>query len=292
MRLVCPNCASEYEVDAEMIPPEGRDVQCANCENVWFQEPEPEKPTPLMLDRAYQAESAPQDAPISADTAPDMGMVPPAPSTEEEEREQLRSAVREELAIQEKDEAGATTDSVAEADGKTAPDAKGEAAEDKKTDDGKDDDTVLSSLRTQLAEAKKDFNFSDDQVAKSQKRSVVAAAASAGIDASSPTRAEEAVTERKKTHERPKTLMQAIEEESGPIYRPRRKLRGFLTIVVLALIALGVYSFAPQISEAYPAADPYLRQYVGLVDQGRASVEALYDKATMMVSEQMQESQE
>jgi predicted Zn finger-like uncharacterized protein len=37
MRLTCPNCSARYEVDASMIPPEGRDVQCSNCGTTWFQ---------------------------------------------------------------------------------------------------------------------------------------------------------------------------------------------------------------------------------------------------------------
>ncbi|MBF9050886.1 thioredoxin [Roseobacter sp. HKCCD9010] len=37
MRLTCPNCSARYEVDDEMIPPEGRDVQCSNCSTTWFQ---------------------------------------------------------------------------------------------------------------------------------------------------------------------------------------------------------------------------------------------------------------
>ncbi|MEM9584515.1 MAG: zinc-ribbon domain-containing protein [Pseudomonadota bacterium] len=37
MRLVCPNCDAEYEVDDTLIPPEGRDVQCSNCSVTWFQ---------------------------------------------------------------------------------------------------------------------------------------------------------------------------------------------------------------------------------------------------------------
>lgn len=40
MRLVCPNCDAEYEVDGSMIPPEGRDVQCSNCSNSWVQKPQ------------------------------------------------------------------------------------------------------------------------------------------------------------------------------------------------------------------------------------------------------------
>jgi predicted Zn finger-like uncharacterized protein len=39
MRLVCPNCAAQYEVDDSAIPDNGRDVQCANCGNTWFQGP-------------------------------------------------------------------------------------------------------------------------------------------------------------------------------------------------------------------------------------------------------------
>ncbi|WP_158234137.1 zinc-ribbon domain-containing protein [Oceaniglobus indicus] len=37
MRLICPNCAAQYEVDVSMIPPEGRDVQCSSCGHAWFQ---------------------------------------------------------------------------------------------------------------------------------------------------------------------------------------------------------------------------------------------------------------
>ena len=37
MRLQCPNCDAEYEVDASAIPQEGRDVQCSNCGHGWYQ---------------------------------------------------------------------------------------------------------------------------------------------------------------------------------------------------------------------------------------------------------------
>lgn len=44
MRLVCPSCAAEYEVDGAAIPPEGRDVQCSNCGHTWLQHPEGHEP--------------------------------------------------------------------------------------------------------------------------------------------------------------------------------------------------------------------------------------------------------
>ena len=38
MRLTCPNCQAQYEVDDSAIPEAGRDVQCSNCKQTWFQE--------------------------------------------------------------------------------------------------------------------------------------------------------------------------------------------------------------------------------------------------------------
>ncbi|WP_243614486.1 zinc-ribbon domain-containing protein [Shimia aestuarii] len=37
MRLSCPNCGAQYEVPVEVIPENGRDVQCSNCGHTWFQ---------------------------------------------------------------------------------------------------------------------------------------------------------------------------------------------------------------------------------------------------------------
>lgn len=39
MRLTCPNCGAQYEVPDDVIPEEGRDVQCSNCGDTWFQHP-------------------------------------------------------------------------------------------------------------------------------------------------------------------------------------------------------------------------------------------------------------
>lgn len=37
MRIVCPNCEAQYEVPDDVMPLEGRDVQCSNCSETWFQ---------------------------------------------------------------------------------------------------------------------------------------------------------------------------------------------------------------------------------------------------------------
>lgn len=40
MRLVCPNCGAQYEVDDRVIPEGGRDVQCSACGHGWYQMPQ------------------------------------------------------------------------------------------------------------------------------------------------------------------------------------------------------------------------------------------------------------
>ena len=39
MRLICPSCGAQYEVDDSVIPEAGRDVQCSNCGHAWLQMP-------------------------------------------------------------------------------------------------------------------------------------------------------------------------------------------------------------------------------------------------------------
>jgi predicted Zn finger-like uncharacterized protein len=40
MILTCPNCATQYVVKDGAIPPQGRQVRCANCKHSWHQDPE------------------------------------------------------------------------------------------------------------------------------------------------------------------------------------------------------------------------------------------------------------
>ena len=39
MRLICPNCSTQYEVDDSAVPAAGREVQCGSCSSTWFQAP-------------------------------------------------------------------------------------------------------------------------------------------------------------------------------------------------------------------------------------------------------------
>lgn len=59
MRLICPRCGAQYEVDDVVIPAAGRDVQCSGCGQTWFQ------PSRQMLDAA--ADPAEDPAPVFDD---------------------------------------------------------------------------------------------------------------------------------------------------------------------------------------------------------------------------------
>lgn len=53
MRITCPNCNAQYEVGEDMIPSEGRDVQCSNCGTTWFQDGRP-RTASAVEDRAIR----------------------------------------------------------------------------------------------------------------------------------------------------------------------------------------------------------------------------------------------
>lgn len=63
MRLICPNCDAQYEVDASAVSPAGRDVQCSNCGHAWFQMPEAEDLADSVPEDARPADTAARPAP-------------------------------------------------------------------------------------------------------------------------------------------------------------------------------------------------------------------------------------
>ena len=36
MIITCPSCNKKFEIDATLIPKEGRNLQCGSCNHVWF----------------------------------------------------------------------------------------------------------------------------------------------------------------------------------------------------------------------------------------------------------------
>lgn len=72
MRLICPNCDAQYEVAEDAIPEEGRDVQCSSCGHAWYQL----SPSVLAAEAA-EAELFEAPAPI-APPPPEIALAPEA----------------------------------------------------------------------------------------------------------------------------------------------------------------------------------------------------------------------
>jgi len=91
--MVCPNCGAKYEVDASLIPPSGRDVQCSNCGETWFEEfeqaaaaPEPTaavSPKRTTVAAQTVAEPVADVAETPADEPPVAQAAPPEAATTE-----------------------------------------------------------------------------------------------------------------------------------------------------------------------------------------------------------------
>ena len=102
MRLTCPNCGAQYEVPDEVIPETGRDVQCSNCGDTWFQHHPDHMPPPAKADTPDQAgqTAAAQDQPeYDSEAQAQVEPEPPRRALDSSVRDILREeAEREEQA--------------------------------------------------------------------------------------------------------------------------------------------------------------------------------------------------
>src|SRR5947207_11239881 len=76
MLIVCPHCATSYDIKPSALGDEGRSVRCQRCQTVWFASaPEPVLETAGALDMPLAAPAVPdgQDQPPTTDPldAPD-----------------------------------------------------------------------------------------------------------------------------------------------------------------------------------------------------------------------------
>ncbi|PTV93843.1 putative Zn finger-like uncharacterized protein [Rhodobacter aestuarii] len=79
MRLICPRCGAQYEVDDSVIPEAGRDVQCSGCGQTWFQ------PSAKMIAaeeaRREDAQGAPEGWDVAEEPVPEpVSETPPEPA--------------------------------------------------------------------------------------------------------------------------------------------------------------------------------------------------------------------
>ncbi|HEY5795997.1 MAG TPA: zinc-ribbon domain-containing protein [Bosea sp. (in: a-proteobacteria)] len=86
MLIVCPSCASRYELDGAKLGPDGRKVRCASCQTLWHVAPEPELPevpsaeeTQALLNEELEQAAAieAQVSALAAEQAVEQAVEPP-----------------------------------------------------------------------------------------------------------------------------------------------------------------------------------------------------------------------
>lgn len=243
MRLTCPNCDAEYEVDDSMIPPEGRDVQCSNCETTWFQtDPDKVSETPgLEVEKKF----------------PDgVGAAAIAAARGSQQRSAIDpdalAVIEQEVAYETEARKSETVD--------TAEPAAAEASEDVSTHVKEIAEEELRALeQIDRTPAKPDPTpepaaDSDDPNAKSGRLPDVEEINSSL--ASPPDPVDEADAE-------------AAAAATYPARRARGFRLGFGLVLLLAAALLMIYAYAPQLAERLPTFSDQLASYVAAVDRGR-----------------------
>lgn len=107
MKIVCPSCASQYELDAAKLGPDGRKVRCAACKTLWHVEamadlPEPpsaEETQALLNEELARAslerpEPEPFEETPPVEAAPPIEAAPPTPAPRKRGKTRNRKSVK------------------------------------------------------------------------------------------------------------------------------------------------------------------------------------------------------
>lgn len=253
MRLICPNCDAQYEVPDDVLPVSGRDVQCSNCGQTWFQHHPDQTP-----DEGTEAQDHP--AP-DEETAPPPHPAPPTP-----QRKQLDPAVADILrqeAEAEKEARKANQRGSIESQpdlGMDFADPGPEAASERRA----------REARERMARLRGDPQIKDDP---SQSNAATnAASATIGSRRDLLPDIEEINSTLRSGNARSVSGADAmdLEIEAPTFQRARRGFRvGFLTVILVFVILAVIYVAAPRLSTSVPALQAPLSTYVSLIDQLR-----------------------
>jgi predicted Zn finger-like uncharacterized protein len=237
MRLICPNCDAQYEVPDEVIPTEGRDVQCSDCGKTWFQpkeDLEPEPPALLQEDSDDQGKEELRVPRALAERA--ARKVDPEVQAILQEEAELESQARAADALEDQPELA-----LDESD----PDDRKRAEQSRKRMAMLKGEDPKAAALTSSTESRRDL-LPDIEEINSTLRST---------------------TERGPAPEAALSDGAVAGAATGNGF-----WTGFVTVVALASVLVCLYVFAPQIARAVPQADPLLTQYVTQADNLRSAL--------------------
>ncbi len=243
-----------------MIPAAGRDVQCSNCSSTWFQpgvRAEPDAPAPVAegAEPAHEAQAASPrltevdvEAPDGPDGDTDADDVPPRPP-----RRQIDPGVADILREEAEREARLR---------------RAEAVADpvEVQDEMSLDDPTDTPRNRRIAE----LEAAEDAFDTESIEAAVASAAAASRRELLPD-IEEINSTLRATGDRSEGEEDATDVDTigAGARRRAQSRRGFLMVILAAIVALLLYLYAGEIAAAVPALAGSLESYVDLVNSGR-----------------------
>ncbi|WP_050932181.1 zinc-ribbon domain-containing protein [Aestuariivita boseongensis] len=262
MRLTCPNCGAQYEVPDDVIPQDGRDVQCSNCGTTWFQ-PHPDAITEddssvEAADLRGTMEEPAEETDIEEEELPDQAPVAPR-----QDRRSLDPDVRDILQEEAAHEARLRSEETGGLE--TQPDL------------GLDDTTDDVERRAREARARMERLKGPETGGPSVEEAVTAATAAAEAAKSSRRDRLPDIDEINSSLRRSDAVGHPQEPAESLMEDAPRKsgfARGFAIPLLVVTALVLIYATAPRIADAVPALGPVLNSYVLLVDQLRVWLDA------------------
>ena len=269
MRLICPNCGAQYEVADDVIPQDGRDVQCSNCGHTWFEHHGASDVEDAFTDQPLEQAQQAADEAVVPEPAPAPAPEPaPAPAADLQ-RTELDPAIADILREEAAREAQARSAEAANAI-ESQPDLGLDAAPAPVVN--KQEEQSQRRIATMRGEATSD-----------------AVVANAGARREMLPDIEEINSSLRSEAERdaPQPALQA-----GTAKPKKRDFRiGFFTVMLLLAALLAIYIFADDIRALVPALSDLLDQYVAAVDQARIWLDMQMQKLLEMAKPEATETQ-
>ncbi|KNX41142.1 hypothetical protein ROTO_22590 [Roseovarius tolerans] len=307
MRLTCPNCGAQYEVPEAVIPTSGRDVQCSNCGDTWFQH-------------------HPDHAPAEAEEQPDEYAVPPETATPEADPDPAPEPVAEPMLEPVPEPvADRVPEPVAEPMPEPVAEPAAEAAPEEPPAQRRLDPNVSDILREEAEreraaraaegagglETQPDLGLSDPGISEDERSRQARARMErlrGGGETPPPAPSEQQVNESPdddidpssrrnllpdieeinssltSSGERGDTVAAAALPEEVPMSSRRSGFRsGFRLAVITFVLATIVYLTASSIAQMIPAAEAPLAQYVEAVNAARTQLNDLVSRVIAQI---------
>lgn len=246
MRLICPNCNARYEVPENVIPKNGRDVECSSCGHTWF-EAHPSmlvQPAPIQDPVEPIAETNEDDDLMAALNDPLPEPSRPAPKKSQIDPE-LAEVLKEEVAREMSARKGGALESQPDLglEDNFATDATQAPPPEPRTETSSDLDELETLYKQGLKDApmKRSELFPDIEDINSTLS-----------------------TSRNRADHR------SYETKLAPVTQKPRRFRGFVFGLTLVAAAAAAYIYAADISQMIPQVQPYMDQYVSQIDMARA----------------------